>query len=109
MTSSNRKQAIKARHEAARVAAVKASQDVTAMGDAVAGQVQTFDLALLLAIAGGRVDVRALAAQELANRGLSQQSGTWVGFELAREACKAAGFGNVAEINDARAIRQGVV
>lgn len=35
---------------------------------------------VLLAIAAGKIDARALAAEELANRGVNE-AGKWVGFE----------------------------
>ncbi len=43
---------------------------------------QMANLALLLAVAAGKVDLNVMARQELASRGLSQK-GTWVGFERA--------------------------
>jgi hypothetical protein len=42
---------------------------------------------LLLAIAAGKLDAKAAAKKELANRGLGK-SGTWVGFDKAREMWK---------------------
>lgn len=42
---------------------------------------------LLVAIANGSIDARALAQKELANRGLNQE-GNWVGFDKAAELIK---------------------
>ena len=45
--------------------------------------VHSLPASVLVAAANGRVDFNLLAAQELANRGLSRK-GAWLGFERAR-------------------------
>lgn len=42
--------------------------------------IQVLDMALLTAAAQGKIDLNALAKQELANRGLDAE-GKWVGFK----------------------------
>jgi hypothetical protein len=46
--------------------------------------VQRFDTALLVAIVNGEVDIKDLAGEALASRGLNAD-GQWVGFKAARE------------------------
>lgn len=46
--------------------------------------IQTLPVSLLLAIAKGRIDVKALAAHQLANCGLGRK-GEWVGFPKAEK------------------------
>jgi len=46
---------------------------------------QMTDASLLLDIVKDQIDIKQMARDELAKRGLSQNSGKWIGFEQARE------------------------
>jgi len=51
---------------------------------------QTLSAAALVEAATGRLDLNAVAIDELAARGLDPQTGEWVGFDKARGCADAA-------------------
>lgn len=47
------------------------------------------DTDILVEAANGRIDLNKLAREVLANRGLDQQTGRWIGFQAALEQLEA--------------------
>ncbi len=46
---------------------------------------QMTDMKLLVGIVKDQIDIKQIARDELGRRGLSQNSGKWIGLELAKE------------------------
>ncbi len=73
--------------------------------DVLDGVLQIADTAALLAVACGRVDMKVLVLQAIASRGISNETGQWIGFDAAARQCWLAGGGDVVAVNKSRTAR----